>query len=648
MNVPRSRGSVADRLAKAAAAAFVGRAQERSRLTALLGPDGPAAVFVHGPGGIGKTALVTGTLASLPLTNVVLDGRQVEPTVTGALAALGAALAVATPSSVPSAAGAIADAGTDVLVIDSFERLNLLDGWIRNELAAALPASVTVLLVGRRGPNAAWRTAPGWRTLLAELVVGPMTGPDVDQLLEAHGVRGDDAQRIRTFARGHPLAVVVAAEALARRPGLPLRSGAPAEVVEELFAVMLDDLPPQHRATVEAVSVLRRVTLPLLAAVVDGQEAEEAWATLRHLPFTTTTAHGLELSGVAAPVLLEALELRDPLRVRDLRARAARAILDALGAGPDWQSTADLLHLVQNPLVRDAYAPPGMVQHPVERPRPDDEDEIIAIARRFTGDDSARLTERWWQSRREAFSVVRDGRGDVAGFSVTAPLDDLDDGPPEDPVIAAVSGHLSRDPLASGGRAVLFRWALGSRHGEHPSPEVAALVVDLKRTYLELRATLRRVYTVVADWAAAAPVLGVMGFDPLEEVRVGDRAFVLARLDFGPGGVDAWIGRHVLAEQRAPNSAAASPDQVSAGSRASGIPEQSRAASDLSSLLTLTAREREVLALLAEGMTNVQLAQTLFISERTANRHVSNIYTKLGVHNRTQAARAAVAAGLAG
>jgi DNA-binding NarL/FixJ family response regulator len=65
-------------------------------------------------------------------------------------------------------------------------------------------------------------------------------------------------------------------------------------------------------------------------------------------------------------------------------------------------------------------------------------------------------------------------------------------------------------------------------------------------------------------------------------------------------------------------------------------------------LFSLTAREQEVLALLADGMTNSQLAEVLFISERTANRHVSNIFTKLGVHNRTQAARAAVAAGLVG
>ena len=62
----------------------------------------------------------------------------------------------------------------------------------------------------------------------------------------------------------------------------------------------------------------------------------------------------------------------------------------------------------------------------------------------------------------------------------------------------------------------------------------------------------------------------------------------------------------------------------------------------------LTAREREVLALVAEGYTNKRIAETLFISESTAGVHVSNILGKLGVATRTEAAAVATRLGLVG
>jgi NarL family two-component system response regulator LiaR len=51
----------------------------------------------------------------------------------------------------------------------------------------------------------------------------------------------------------------------------------------------------------------------------------------------------------------------------------------------------------------------------------------------------------------------------------------------------------------------------------------------------------------------------------------------------------------------------------------------------------LTAREREVLALMAQGMTNPQIAERLVVSRATAKAHVSNILSKLGVSNRAEA-----------
>ena len=62
----------------------------------------------------------------------------------------------------------------------------------------------------------------------------------------------------------------------------------------------------------------------------------------------------------------------------------------------------------------------------------------------------------------------------------------------------------------------------------------------------------------------------------------------------------------------------------------------------------LTSREREVLAELAHGRSNREIARALQVSEKTVKAHVSSVLAKLGVQDRTQAALMAVRAGLEG
>jgi DNA-binding NarL/FixJ family response regulator len=56
----------------------------------------------------------------------------------------------------------------------------------------------------------------------------------------------------------------------------------------------------------------------------------------------------------------------------------------------------------------------------------------------------------------------------------------------------------------------------------------------------------------------------------------------------------------------------------------------------------LTAREVEVLRLVTQGLTDVQVAERLVISLRMVNTHLTSIYNKLGVDSRTAATRAAI------
>jgi DNA-binding NarL/FixJ family response regulator len=71
-----------------------------------------------------------------------------------------------------------------------------------------------------------------------------------------------------------------------------------------------------------------------------------------------------------------------------------------------------------------------------------------------------------------------------------------------------------------------------------------------------------------------------------------------------------------------------------------------RVLEDRKLLRHLSEREREVLGLLGSGLSNAEIAQTLFLSDGTVKNYVSIILSKLGVADRTQAALVAIRAGL--
>lgn len=77
------------------------------------------------------------------------------------------------------------------------------------------------------------------------------------------------------------------------------------------------------------------------------------------------------------------------------------------------------------------------------------------------------------------------------------------------------------------------------------------------------------------------------------------------------------------------------------------VVQQSRKPADSQIINVLSERERDILRLLAKGLTNTDIAQQLFLSEGTVRNYVSEILAKLKVADRTQAALMAVRYGLA-
>ena len=130
----------------------------------------------------------------------------------------------------------------------------------------------------------------------------------------------------------------------------------------------------------------------------------------------------------------------------------------------------------------------------------------------------------------------------------------------------------------------------------------------------------------------ADAVAGRIGADPItaEAEALARRA----RLDLGSGragpGPDGQVSSPPAPDGRATGT-------HGAGEHPAGAPATGEPADELARF-GLTDREREVLLLLADGRSNPEIAQALFISPKTASVHVSNILAKLGVGGRVEAA----------
>jgi hypothetical protein len=486
--------SLMERLAAARRRRFVGRANERELFQAALTTDeGTVAVlYLFGPGGVGKTTLLrefSHTASECGAKAMYLDSRNIEPSPEAFLQALQLGLGLATPDAIlPWLAS---QPNQVVLMVDTCELLTPIDGWLRDHFLPSLPETVFVVLAGRNPPPLAWRTDPGWTTMMRVVPIRNLNRQESLDYLVRCQIPPSEHEAVLDFTRGHPLALSLVADAFAQRPGSHFEPAQAPDIIQTLLEQLVEKAPsPAHRAALEACALVRLTTESLLTALLQTLDAHELFDWLRTLSFIEVDRFGLFPHDLAREALVSDLRWRNPEWYGELHSRARTFYIQRVQQGDAEEQGRILAHYVylhrDNPVVRPYFEWQASSALFADSLRPHDLPDMLAMVRQHEGETAAELAAHWLRRQPKGVSVVRYAAGTLQGVLVSLSLDKLEEAEIErDPATAAVWRWLQREaPLRPGETATLFRFWMASDSYQSVSPVQSRLFFTMVQHYL--------------------------------------------------------------------------------------------------------------------------------------------------------------------
>jgi hypothetical protein len=475
--------TLADRLRAARARTFVGRSGELELFREGLHGNCPSfnLLWLHGPGGVGKSALLhrmadDATAEGMP--TVLIDAASVEPS----------------PEALRAATSSITVPGRLVLLIDTAELLAPLDVWLRTEFLPALPGDSLIVLAGRHPPGSRWLSDLGWSDRLRVVALRNLEPQAAQEYLARRGIPEIDRPAVIARTYGHPLGLALLSDVWTQRTAQHRASAwlgpdSVHDVISALLERFLDEAPDGvRRRALQVLGHARVTSQSLLRATLGGERADECFDWLRELSFVEVVADGLAPHNLARDVLDDDLRWRDREAWVELHTQIRSHLLARL-AGRDVReqarATADLLWFQRRSPALSAYRSwDDVFTLWSQRAKESDLPQILDLVDGYEGTRSVALHQAWWRRQPEAFHVFRSEPGCVHGFLVQLRLDAADGDLPGadlvtevgDPLAAAAWQLITHHaPLRPGEHARVIRSWIG-RDGYHrPTPTHQAL-----------------------------------------------------------------------------------------------------------------------------------------------------------------------------
>lgn len=386
-------------------AAFVGRAEELETIGELFVDDPPASVvLVHGPGGIGKSALlrqVADRGREAGWTPVLVEGRELPPV----------------PDALEEAVAGAHKFERPLILIDTYERMVALGGHLRRRLLPSLPEHTIVVVAGRQSPERGWFEG-GWETITREIEIGPLSLSESEELLGAHGLSGRRRDELARWAGGSPLALTLSIAA-AQNGGWSPERGETGEMVRTLVRRLAEaEIEGRFRDVLGVACIARVTTLELLRDVLPETDPEHGMRWLESRSFAEALGGGLTLHDLVRRALRADLVQREAERERELRRRIADSLYSRAVRGRPML-TVDLAELVQTPQIRAFYGWEGSIRNRVDGARPGDAEQVALLLGSQGYAEWWDLTRPFFEDAPETVAIARDAGDALCGFAIS-------------------------------------------------------------------------------------------------------------------------------------------------------------------------------------------------------------------------------------
>jgi hypothetical protein len=536
------RGRIGERIAAIQGRLFVGREPELARIESLVLGREPAFVYLHGPGGIGKTTLLARLSArveesGLPVT--IVSGPELRDSVEGVVRVF---------SDLPP--------GRRLLGIDGWDELGAAALPVREDALQSLSEDWSVVLTGRRPPDAEW-WGSAWMQLLTPVRLQPLSGEDSRLLLERLNVEPSRAEELVRWAAGVPLALAMGA-AEEDFPG-------PGEGIDRLVSrlsrrLLQGTVSDGHLGTLATAATARVTTPEVIGAARPESDAESEFRWLSEQTYTEDFAGGLRLHSLVGTVVRREASTRHPQLVAETRRRLADHFW-AEAVRTKTPVVPDLWHLVEDPDVAWGLGWDDEGRYSLDTIRTGDVETLHSWWSAPSDSDQWHWISRYLREAPHTAGVVRDAAGRISGvFIAMTPLS-APAFADEDPRMGPWLEYARRvDPT---GNSVL--WRIANDLTDQPEAPTQGLLGagGIRRSGLP---NPRRVYLPINDdqprAVAFAAAIGAQMVPGLSESS-GRGTVYCYEADLGPGGTLGAYRAVVYAELGLPAPVAGtSPDAV--------------------------------------------------------------------------------------